>query len=70
MFNQVLSKRGHNPDLVQVITGYGQTGAALIKGGVDKVLFIGSPVKKKKKSFGGSFQKKILPLSKSKQIFF
>jgi acyl-CoA reductase-like NAD-dependent aldehyde dehydrogenase len=32
-----------NPDLVQVICGYGETGNALVTGGVDKVLFIGSP---------------------------
>ena len=48
LFYEVLSKRGHDPNLVQVITGYGDTGAALIKGGVDKVLFIGSPLTGKK----------------------
>ena len=34
---------GHNPDLVQVVTGFGETGAALTKSGVDKITFIGSP---------------------------
>lgn len=43
IFRKVLYKRGHNPDLVQVVGGYGQTGAALIGAGVDHVLFIGSP---------------------------
>ncbi len=43
MYNTILSKRGHSPDLVSVLPGYGDTGAALINGGVDKILFIGSP---------------------------
>ncbi|EGD79685.1 aldehyde dehydrogenase [Salpingoeca rosetta] len=34
---------GYSPDLVQVVTGFGATGAALVNGGVDKVVFIGSP---------------------------
>lgn len=43
VFRVILARRGHNPDLVQVVTGFGQTGAALVQSGVDKVLFIGSP---------------------------
>jgi acyl-CoA reductase-like NAD-dependent aldehyde dehydrogenase len=39
----VLQKRGHDPDLVQYVTGYGETGAALVGSGVDKVFFTGSP---------------------------
>jgi len=33
---------GYSPDLVQVITGYADTGAALVAGGVDKIVFTGS----------------------------
>jgi acyl-CoA reductase-like NAD-dependent aldehyde dehydrogenase len=43
MYNTVLSRRGHSTDLVSVLPGYGDTGAALIASGVDKILFIGSP---------------------------
>lgn len=34
---------GASPDLVQFIVGYGSTGSALVKSGVDKVIFVGSP---------------------------
>lgn len=37
-----LREHGHDPELVQCVQGYGETGAALIRGGVDGVLFIGS----------------------------
>ncbi len=37
MFGTVLAARGYDPELVQVITGYAETGAALINCGVDKV---------------------------------
>jgi acyl-CoA reductase-like NAD-dependent aldehyde dehydrogenase len=43
MYNTVLARRGHDVNLVSVIPGFGETGAALISGGVDKILFIGSP---------------------------
>lgn len=43
MFREVLANRGYDPELVQVITGMGETGNALVTCGVDKVLFIGSP---------------------------
>ncbi len=33
---------GHSPDLVQLVQGYGETGKALVEGGVDGVVFIGS----------------------------
>ena len=33
---------GHSPDLIQIITGYAETGAALVSGGVDKIVFTGS----------------------------
>ncbi|HTJ85115.1 MAG TPA: aldehyde dehydrogenase family protein [Polyangiaceae bacterium] len=39
----VLTKRGHDPDLVQYVTGFGETGAALVRSGVDKIFFTGSP---------------------------
>ncbi len=43
IFRRVLARRGHNPDLVQFVTGYGATGAALVRSGVDKIFFTGSP---------------------------
>jgi acyl-CoA reductase-like NAD-dependent aldehyde dehydrogenase len=43
LFRKVLADRGHNPDLVTLMTGGGETGAALVQSGVDKILFIGSP---------------------------
>lgn len=42
MFRRVLVDAGHPPDLVQVITGYGDTGASLVSSGVDKIVFTGS----------------------------
>ena len=43
VFREILARRGHNPDLVQVVTGFAETGSALVSSGVDKILFIGSP---------------------------
>ncbi len=43
IWQQALRKHGHDPKLVQVVTGYGDAGAALVRGGVDKVFFTGSP---------------------------
>eukprot|EP00009_Paramoeba_aestuarina_P003916 CAMPEP_0201523432 /NCGR_PEP_ID=MMETSP0161_2-20130828/19839_1 /ASSEMBLY_ACC=CAM_ASM_000251 /TAXON_ID=180227 /ORGANISM="Neoparamoeba aestuarina, Strain SoJaBio B1-5/56/2" /LENGTH=586 /DNA_ID=CAMNT_0047922547 /DNA_START=36 /DNA_END=1796 /DNA_ORIENTATION=+ len=41
---ECLKAEGHNPDLVQVITGFGGTGAALVASPlIDKVVFTGSP---------------------------
>ena len=42
LLDSVLESTGHSPDLVQLVTGYGETGAALVSGGVDKVFFTGS----------------------------
>ena len=39
----ILARRGHDPDLLQIVTGYGEAGQALIGAGVDKVFFTGSP---------------------------
>ncbi|KAJ1456727.1 putative aldehyde dehydrogenase [Pelagophyceae sp. CCMP2097] len=38
-----LEAAGAPVDLVQIVHGYGATGAALVNGGVDKVIFVGSP---------------------------
>ncbi|CAA0080907.1 Putative succinate-semialdehyde dehydrogenase [NADP(+)] 2 [BD1-7 clade bacterium] len=40
--NQALEKEGFSKDTVQLVQGYGDTGAALISARVDKILFIGS----------------------------
>lgn len=42
IFDEALKKLGLPTDLVQIINGYGKTGAALVSGGVDKVIFTGS----------------------------
>jgi acyl-CoA reductase-like NAD-dependent aldehyde dehydrogenase len=42
--HEALRVEGHNPDLVQVITGFGDAGAALVScPGVDQIVFTGSP---------------------------
>lgn len=33
---------GAPADLVQIVTGYGEAGNALVTGGVDKLIFVGS----------------------------
>jgi acyl-CoA reductase-like NAD-dependent aldehyde dehydrogenase len=43
IFDQVLSRCGHSKDLVQIITGDGETGSALVTSGVEKIFFTGSP---------------------------
>ena len=41
---EALKVNGHNPDVVQTITGFGEAGAAIVKcPDVDKVIFTGSP---------------------------
>jgi acyl-CoA reductase-like NAD-dependent aldehyde dehydrogenase len=40
--SEIFSSMGHSADLVQILTGYGETGAALVRSGVDKVFFTGS----------------------------
>jgi acyl-CoA reductase-like NAD-dependent aldehyde dehydrogenase len=42
IFDEVLKQAGLPLDLVQIINGYGKTGAALVSGGVDKIIFTGS----------------------------
>lgn len=39
---EVLHGAGHDPELVQAVQGYGETGAALVRSAVDTILFIGS----------------------------
>jgi len=43
VFKKALVKHGHSPDLVQLVTGYGETGASLVSSGADKIFFTGSP---------------------------
>ncbi|HHH30702.1 MAG TPA: aldehyde dehydrogenase family protein [Polyangiaceae bacterium] len=40
---RVLERRGHDPELVQLVIGYGDSGEALVRSDVDKVFFTGSP---------------------------
>ncbi len=42
LLDEVLTSCGHSPDLVQILTGFGDTGAALVRSGVDKIVFTGS----------------------------
>ena len=42
LVRDAVASEGFSPELVQCVQGYGPTGAALIRGGVDCVLFIGS----------------------------
>jgi len=39
---RVIKDAGHDPDLVQAVQGFGETGAALARSAVDTILFIGS----------------------------
>ncbi|MEM7136507.1 MAG: aldehyde dehydrogenase family protein [Myxococcota bacterium] len=41
-FRRVIEQAGHDPNLIQVVQGYGDTGAALARSAVDTILFIGS----------------------------
>src|SRR3546814_898545 len=43
IIHEVLTVTGHDPDLVQVVTGFAEAGAALVASDVDKVIFTGSP---------------------------
>lgn len=43
LVRQVLADRGHDPDLVQLVQGFGDAGRALVEAPVDKVFFTGSP---------------------------
>jgi acyl-CoA reductase-like NAD-dependent aldehyde dehydrogenase len=42
IFDEAFRDFGYPVDLVQIVTGYAETGAALVSGGVDKVVFTGS----------------------------
>ncbi|HWE29002.1 MAG TPA: aldehyde dehydrogenase family protein, partial [Polyangia bacterium] len=42
IFDAVFSDCGYSTDLVQIITGYAETGVALCESGVDKIVFTGS----------------------------
>ncbi len=42
IFDEALRKEGMPADLVQIVQGYGETGRALVTGGVDGLVFIGS----------------------------
>jgi acyl-CoA reductase-like NAD-dependent aldehyde dehydrogenase len=42
IFDEALSAEGFSPDLVRIVNGYGETGAALVRSGIDVVVFIGS----------------------------
>lgn len=41
-FRRVVEDAGHDPNLIQAVQGYGETGAALVRANVDMILFIGS----------------------------
>ena len=43
LLRNALRAHGYSPDLVQVVTGYGATGSALVTSGADKIFFTGSP---------------------------
>jgi acyl-CoA reductase-like NAD-dependent aldehyde dehydrogenase len=42
LIRDALTAEGHDPELVQIVQGYGATGRALIESGVDTIIFIGS----------------------------
>lgn len=42
MIDAALRAVGAPPGLVQIVTGYGEAGNALVTGGVDKLIFVGS----------------------------
>lgn len=42
IFDEALDALGYSRDLVRIVNGYGETGAALVRSGVDKVVFTGS----------------------------
>lgn len=48
VISAALEAVGAPRDLVQIITGYGEAGNALVTGGVDKLIFVGSTVVGKK----------------------
>jgi acyl-CoA reductase-like NAD-dependent aldehyde dehydrogenase len=42
LFDEALERAGMSTDLVQIVDGYAETGAALVSSGVDKIIFTGS----------------------------
>lgn len=42
IFDDVLGETGYPKELVQIVQGYAETGRALVKSGVDKIVFTGS----------------------------
>ncbi|MEM9195860.1 MAG: aldehyde dehydrogenase family protein [Myxococcota bacterium] len=42
VFHEALTEHGYAPELVSLVNGYGETGAALVRSGVDLVVFTGS----------------------------
>lgn len=42
LLDAALAAVGAPPDLIQIVTGYGDAGAALVSGGVDHCIFVGS----------------------------
>ena len=42
IFDEALTAAGQSPALVRILTGYGETGAALVQAGVDQIVFTGS----------------------------
>ncbi|CAM9681655.1 unnamed protein product, partial [Choristocarpus tenellus] len=55
IISEVLTACGHNPDLCQTVTGFGDAGAALVGSpGVDKIIFTGSPQASQKVMEGAS----------------
>jgi acyl-CoA reductase-like NAD-dependent aldehyde dehydrogenase len=48
IFRDALQEHGHSPELVQLVTGYGDSGAALVRSGADKIFFTGSPANGRK----------------------
>lgn len=42
IFDEALDAAGYSRDLVRIVNGYGATGAALVRSGVDEVIFTGS----------------------------
>lgn len=42
VIDAALAAAGAPPDLVRIVTGFGEAGGALVTGGVDKLIFVGS----------------------------
>lgn len=42
VIDAALAAVGAPPDLVRIVTGFGEAGNALVTGGIDKLIFVGS----------------------------